>query len=63
MKGQLSADIFCYVTGKKWSAIINKHPENGGNGTIVWERHGMRSERNSEFAMEAAWNKENEKCK
>ncbi len=54
-KPELSADIFSDVTGKKWTAIIRKHPANGGNGVIVWQRENMRTQNNAEMAMEAAY--------
>lgn len=50
----LSADIYSDASGKKWSAVLRNHPPLGGDGVVVWERHGMRSEHNAETAMEAA---------
>lgn len=51
----LSADIFSDATGKKWTAVLEEHPANGGPGVEVWRREGMRSERNAELAMDAAY--------
>lgn len=56
-KRMLSADIFCDVTGKKWTAIIREHPAEGGEGTIAWKRENMRTQNNAEMAMEAAYGK------
>jgi hypothetical protein len=54
---EFSADIYCDVSGKQWSAVIRAHPANGGLGEIVWQRHAMRTQNNAEVAMEAAWNR------
>ena len=51
----LSADIYCDFTGKKWSASISEHPRPDGAGTVIWEKHGMRSKHNAVTAMEATW--------
>ena len=51
----LSADGYCDITGKLWSAKIYEHPAGGGEGKLVWEKHGMKSQYHSEVAMEAAW--------
>ena len=51
----LSADIYCDSTGKKWSAVIRQHPERGGKGVIVWQKHEMSTDYNATTAMEAAW--------
>lgn len=50
----LSADIYSDNTGKEWSASISEHPPQGGDGKVVWEKHGMSSEHNATTAMEAA---------
>lgn len=49
----LSADG--YSTAAGWSSVIREHPPGGGDGVIVWEKHGMKSEWHAETAMEAAW--------
>lgn len=50
----ISVDIFCDASGKKWTAELREHPLDGGPGVVVWRREGMRSDYNATSAMEAA---------
>jgi len=50
----LSWDIFCDVTGRKWTAIIYKHSPPDFDGEKVWQRSNMRTSHNAEVAAEAA---------
>lgn len=51
----VSADVFSDASGKKWTVIIREHPAEGGEGLIVWQREGMRTQSNAEMAMESAY--------
>ncbi len=61
MKRNLSADIFCDSTGKQWSLIIREHPAKGGDGVVVFEKHGMRTEHNVTVAMDSFYAHQEEK--
>lgn len=54
-EGRFSADVFCDASGKRWTAVIRRHPKDGGWGMVFWKRTGMRSQHNADAAMEAAW--------
>lgn len=45
----LAADIYCDVTGKKWTAEIWR------GGKLIWRKTDMRTEYNAGTAMEVAW--------
>ena len=49
--------VDCYWTEEGWYAEIQRHPEGGGKGELVWEKHGMKSEYHAGTAFEAALKK------
>jgi len=54
---EYSVDIFINAENSRWTGIVREHPDGGGQGEIVYEKHNFLNEPFAEIACDNAINK------